>query len=432
MKIALFTPTHHLSAIGRVTALVRTALQVAGHDVAVVATELNPLRADEVNDSLRDSVSWRDDQAVRQIVVESDIVFHQIGNYYAYHAGSVHWLPEIGGCIALHDFFLGDMFLSYIPGHELEASDLLERWYGTTIEQYHESAASGMFLERTWPSQPLTEWLCQYADGVVTHSSFGLAGVIRSTPAPVVVVPLPYALDDSTAAPFEPVEAPPETDRLSVLTFGHINSNKLCADVIMAIASHRRSRRSITYRICGTIESAERHRLAALAADLGVDVIITGHLSPHDLARELDRADIIVCTRKPALESASASAIEGLLSGTPLMVLDTGFYADLSPEVVLHIDHRDVVGSLKSRFAGIVEGRIDLAPMAEHAAEYARTTFRADNYASELVELGLEAARRKPLRELETAFVRLVTTPDGNLLPETDEIFRRDTQIFRP
>jgi len=432
MKIAFFTPTHRSSAIARVTVLVRTALQVAGHDVALVATEEVPLTPEQTNESLRDSVSWRDEAAVRQISLESDIVLHQIGNYYPYHAGSVHWLPLIGGCIALHDFFLGDMFLAYIPGHEQEAADLLERWYGITLEQYYTAAASGMFLEQTWPRQPLTEWLCQYADGVIAHSAFGLAGPKRSTPAPTLVVPLPYSLDGDTAAPFDLVEETGPTRRTEVLTFGHINRNKLCDDVIMAIASHRKSRQSITYRICGAIEAEERHRLAAVASDLGVDVDITGALSSEELARALDRADVIVCTRKPALESASASAIEGLLSGTPLIVLDTGFYAELSPEVVLHVDHRDVVGGLKKRFAGITDGSIDLKTMASKAAAYARDTFRADVYASELVELGREAARRKPLRELDAAFVGLLTTPEGDPQHAIADLYRHDTEIFRP
>jgi glycosyltransferase involved in cell wall biosynthesis len=431
MKIAFFTPTHELSAIGRVSVLVRSALQFAGHDVALVATELDPLDLSQTNTELIDSTHWSDERAVQQIVDESDIVVHQIGDYYPYHAGSIHWLSLVGGCIALHDFFLGDMFLSWIAGHAEKAAEELQRWYGISVDHYLDMARSGRFVERTWPDYPLTEWVSSHADGIMAHSDFGLAAVRRATPAPVAVASLPYNLADAfgTSVPRPPRMA---DDVLRVLTFGRINSNKLCDDIISVIASDRVLRAQVEYRICGTIPPAEQHHLTSLAEDLGVHLTVTGELSDDDLAEELRDADLIACLRKPTLESASASAIEGMLAARPLVVVDDGFYASLPPEVAFKVPGRHINSGLRQILRAAVANEYDLSLMGAAAKAYAESTFRADLYASELVELGLEAARRKPLRELDAAYVSLRQTPNG--LPELTAaaIYDADTMIFRP
>ena len=432
MKIAIFTPTHAKSAIGRVTSLVRGALQSAGHDVPLVSTQVRPLKAGDVNPDLIDSVLWTDENAVRQIVSESDLVLHQIGDHYEFHAGSVHWLPLVGGCIALHDFFLGDMFLSWIRGHENEAETVLRRWYGLSLEEYIAFAQSGRFVDLTWPEYPLTEWLSSYADGIIVHSGFGLAAVDRSTNAPSIVVPLPYDLEDA------PEEIAPNgfgdgsSRALRILTFGRINPNKLSDDVILAIASDQRLRERVEYRICGTIQHSEREYLVSLARSLGVNLDVTGEITQAQLVQELQFADLIVCARNPTLESASASAVEAMLSGTPLIVLDQGFYSSLPSECVFHVSPFDIHGGMKRTLQSILGGKRDLDAMGFAAREYATSTFRADTYASELVELGIEAARRRPLRELDSAFVALRQDGIGDVAPVSREIYDRDTLIFRP
>lgn len=431
MKIALFTPTHELSAIGRVSALVRSALQVAGHDVALIATELDPLGRNEQIVELLDSTHWTDERAVHQIVNESDIVVHQIGDHYAFHAGSIHWLDRIGGCIALHDFFVGDMFLSWSAGRADEAAAELQRWYGISWGHYLDMARSGRFVELTWPEYPLTEWVSSRADGVIAHSDFGLASVRRATTAPIVVASLPYNLPDGFAVS-APKPRRTKDDVLRLLTFGRINPNKLCDDVIAAIASDRTVRELVHYRVCGTIPEAEKRHLMELAEDLGVHLTVTGELSDNQLANELRDADLVMCLRRPTLESASASAIEGMLSATPLVVVDDGFYASLPPEVALRVPARHVNSGLRRVLRDAVSDEYDLSSMGAAAKVYAESTFRADLYASELVELGLEAARRKPLRELDAAYASLLETATG--LPDSASatIYAADTMIFRP
>lgn len=433
MKIALFTPTHEQSAIARVSALVCSSLQVAGHNVAIIATEQIPVVLGNTNARFVDATRWTDVSAVRQIVSESDIVLHQIGDHYPFHAGSVAWLSEIGGCVALHDFFLGDMFLSWIPGNERDAAVVLKQWYGLEIEEYYQMARSGRFVERSWPLYPLTEWICSQADGVIVHSEFGLPAVKRATNAPVRVLSLPYDLaGGKLAAPVNTSENRNPRDRtVRVLTFGRINPNKLCDLIVNSIAARQELRANIEFRVVGTILPNDRDALAMLARDIGVRITIVGEVDDDALVAELNAADVIACLRLPALESASASAVEGMLSGCPLIVVDTGFYASLPASAVFFLPERETQSKLTTLLCEIVAGHFDLPAMGAAARTYAEATFRADTYASALIGLGREAAKRRPETELDATYATVLAGAGMTQESPSVQTYRDDTAIFR-
>ena len=71
------------------------------------------------------------------------------------------------------------------------------------------------------------------------------------------------------------------------------------------------------------ISPGEKERLSALCKKVGFSRIdFLGEVDDATLTRELERADILSCLRKPILEGASASAIEGMKSGRPIIVAD--------------------------------------------------------------------------------------------------------------
>ncbi|ARC58145.1 hypothetical protein AS850_13760 [Frondihabitans sp. 762G35] len=428
MKIALFTPVTATSAIARVSALVRGALEAESHEVVVVATEDVRVAAGAARDDLADALDWRDQTAVRDLLWTADTVVHQVGNHFGFHSGSVFWIPLIGGTVVLHDFFLGDLFLLWAEENSDAADRILRRLRGTTIADFRAIAHSGRFAELGWPDLAMTDWLTESADAVVAHSDFGLAPVTRVTDAPVRVLPLPYALASATApASVSAGAAAPETgDRLRLLTFGHIIPNKLCEDVIAAVSASPLLRGRVDYRICGEISDDYRGRLQSFADDIGVSVAITGALSDADLADELRLADVIACVRRPTLESGSATAVESLLSGTPLVVLAEGFYASLPGDVVFSLPPDDFQAALTRTLRSIVLGEVNLPARAEAGRRYAERTFRADGYATELVALAPLAAEHRILREMDATFVDLRTGP-----PAVAAEYERDTAIFR-
>lgn len=86
----------------------------------------------------------------------------------------------------------------------------------------------------------------------------------------------------------------------------------------------------MNYRLIGAVEPEVMSSLSALAARLGVNLVISGEVDDNELERAFTESDVISCLRWPALEAASASAIEVLmLYGKAVIVTDTGFYADI-------------------------------------------------------------------------------------------------------
>jgi glycosyltransferase involved in cell wall biosynthesis len=426
MKIALFTPVHRDSAIARVSGLIAGSLSVQGHETVIVSTDDFELDAGDMRDDLSGSIHWRQQTAIRDVIWSSDLVVHQVGNQWEFHAGNTFWLPLIGGAVVLHDFFVGDLFLQWAKGRDAESDAILRRLYDIGIGELRSMARSGHFAALAWPAYPLTEWLAELADVVVVHSDFGLPAVERATDAAVTVLPLAGSLEPLEARNSARFSGEGEPG-LRILTFGHIIPNKLCEDTIIAISAARGVRARATYRICGAISDAYRSHLEGLASALGVSVDVTGALERHELLAELSEADIIVCVRRPTLESGSASAIESMLSGTPVIVADEGFYASLPSNLVLKVGPENVQADLQRTLRRIVEGGYDLAGLGARAKTYAEATFRADSYATALTALASRAAEHRLIREVDQTYKALRVGPPAVALR-----YARDSAILRP
>src|SRR5262245_34687205 len=116
----------------------------------------------------------------------------------------------------------------------------------------------------------MVEWIASMADGVATHSSWGVDRVLASCGGPVDVMPLPY--DAPHAVPADTADAPAHADRLMLLTVGHINPNKRVDTVIRAIASSPVLRERCHYHLIGRVEPGTHRNLTALAASLRVSL----------------------------------------------------------------------------------------------------------------------------------------------------------------
>ncbi len=148
-----------------------------------------------------------------------------------------------------------------------------------------------------------------------------------------------------------------------------MNANKCAAEVISAIGASPTLADRVNYRLVGPIESAEAERLRALAGSLGyAGLSILGPVDDAALKTHLEASDIISCLRRPVLEGASGSAIEGLLAGRPVIVADAGFYSELPDDIVFKVT-ADVD---PSRLAGQLERLCDSAVLRRTAGAKAR------------------------------------------------------------
>lgn len=394
MNVVMFTPGLTASAIGRMARLVALALKAAGHHITVVRAESASLLAAPQHPFDTATVHWTELDRVRAALAQADFVVHQIGNYYTFHEGSLAWMAEAPGVICLHDFYVGHLFWGWAETRRSHAVAVVESWYGPEVAaQFFRHSSAESFLEHTHHTAPMTEWISSMGSAVMTHSSWGIARVMHGCAGPVRVAALPYDSPDQHA-PRRDVTA---DNILRVLTVGHVNPNKRVASVIRAIGISDALRPVTIYRLVGPIEPSTVISLSSLARNSQVNLVISDQVEDAVLNSALSEADVITCLRFPSLEAASASAIEAMLYGKPVIVTDTHFYSELPDDCVLKIDPDNEIDALQQALELLLGDPALRASLGKRGQEWARLTFRADRYAEQLLALGTDAAAVAPV-----------------------------------
>ena len=181
---------------------------------------------------------------------------------------------------------------------------------------------------------------------------------------------------------------PADSESLQILTIGHVNPNKRVDSVIRAIGASPLLRQRIVYRLVGRAESEVVNSLSALAGKRGVRLVISGEVNEVALSRAIAESDVIACLRWPSLKAASASAIEAMLHGKPVIVTDTGFYYPNSrTRAYLKCPQRKRwIGDLQSLLELLITDQSQRNLVGARGQEWASRTFTADNYARELID----------------------------------------------
>jgi glycosyltransferase involved in cell wall biosynthesis len=227
----------------------------------------------------------------------------------------------------------------------------------------------------------------------------------------------------------------PLAGKIRLLTIGRVNANKCYEEVIRAIGLSDSLKASCSYIIAGSYESSYGTHILKLARGLGVTVQLVGEVSDTELAQLMVEADIICCLRKPVLEGGSASAIEALHSGKPVIVADAGFYRELPDEFLIKVP--PIVEP--SAVAAVLTTLSRDVPAAKRAAarsrEWATKYFAPARYCDELVKFMDEFVAAKPLLDLGSRIGKQLAEiglqPDdpiiGSIAAKIDELFRLET-----
>ncbi len=384
MKIGWGTPRVQRSAIGRESIVITDLLAKAGHDITLIGTEWERPRDEPLHPSEAKSVFWRDLEP-EQLRSDFDMVVVNVGDNFLLHGG-IFTLIEEAPCLGVfHDFYLHNLFRGWFVIQNLGA-DVAERaivsTYGEEAREIARLAISEkLSLETLANAVPMTEWVARHCVAALAHSEFYEDRLAVSCPGPISVAGLP--VQGRGIAPLPKREG----SQLVALTVGVMNPNK-CVDRVIEALGVEGLQGRISYRLAGPIEDSERLRLEAVASNAGFkDLIVLGAVSDEALAEELQGADIICCLRHPVLEGASGSAIEGLLSGRPVVVADAGFYSGLPDGLVCKVPADIPVAALTNVLLSLANDEGLRRKMGAEASQWARGTFRADLYVETLVDL---------------------------------------------
>lgn len=393
MKIVLFSPLASTSAIGRVSALVVPALIELGHEVTLVRTEKTHILSATPHACPALLVDWTDEPKVEEAVRDADALVYQIGNSYDFHCGGLHWLERRPGIVCLHDFVVAHLFAGWAETRRREADEVLHSWYGEAVARsFYAARDHREFIDTASRDHPMTEWISAMAHGVISHSHWGMPRVLRASAWPARVVSLPYNAPAARRA----AERANGKNRVRILTVGHVNPNKRIESVIRAIGESSDLRERVEYRLCGRIDPRYALELARAARAVGLRLQISGEIDDLGLQSAMNEADIVCCLRWPSLESASATAIEGMLYGKAMVVTDTGFYSELPDDCVCKISIGDEVGALRLVLERLVADTSARHGLAVRAQRWAEATFTARNYATQTVEMASLVRKAEP------------------------------------
>jgi len=397
MKIAWVTPFGRRSAIGRMSAAITNALLMRNHEVIVIRSERH--RSDSMSAHPSSSATvWWHDVSPHYVEQQHDVIILNFGDNYDFHAGTLAFAEAVPCLGIFHDYYLYNFFNRCLAYRGL-GEDIHEREVCLT---YGESARS--LAGKAWRNDaaieeiakvfPMTEWLGRRCGAALAHSQFYLYRLESSCPGPIAVAPLCF-----TGREVKPVLRRNENEsEFTITTIGVINPNKCVDAVIKSIVSSSMLRTNCRYRLVGAISDSERIRLQVLCRDVGFDQLdIVGEVDDATLVRELERADILMCLRKPVLEGASASAIEGMKSGRPIIVADAGFYAELPNDLVFKVPSSVDGSSLTNVLERLVSDENLRRETGAKARDWALRTFTAEAYVAILEGLMSQFVDSKPL-----------------------------------
>lgn len=414
MKLIIFTPVIKKSAIGKHCKLITRELLSQGHDVVIVRTEYHELLECKIHAFGTLILHWTQTEEVKKAIQTADSVIYQVGNNYYFHAGVLNWLPKHPGVVILHDYFLGNLFAHLAQRQKSQLFGYLKVWYGEKVaNNYLKYLSQKNFINQTHTTAPMTELVCSMATAVITHSSWGCGRVLNSCPGPVHTLPLAYNSHEPI------IESTNNRARISdkfiILTFGQINPNKRIESVIQAISKSHILKDKVTYHLIGTILPEVALEYSKLAKINNVELIISGEVDDQELQSAINKSTIVSCLRWPCLEAASASLIEALLNGKPVIVTNSGFYKEIPDSCVLKVNPQNEISELQIAFEFLINNQEQRKAMSKTAQQWAANIFCNKNYVNRLIEIIEDVALTNPVLEAINFFCETMNGWDANI-----------------
>jgi glycosyltransferase involved in cell wall biosynthesis len=344
-----------------------------------------------------------------EILDQYDAVVYNLGDHYPYHAPVFEMSQRVPGIVVLHDYVMHHFFAEYCERHRKWD------WYAAAMKHRYGAdlrlTADGWTGEawRAWERPdavryPLFEEAIAGCRGVVAHAEFVRDAVARTVGVPVVKIPLAYSVDRVSPVFSRADLQIPEGRKLAV-TVGHVNENKRSHAVLQAMAADRRLAETLFYVVVGDDTGAFAGRLKALCEDwkLQDSVRFTGTASESLLRSYLANADFCINLRLPAMEGGSASCVEQMLFGKPVIVTDTGVYRELPDSSVRKVRPEHEAEDLACCLKDLAGGENLRREFGEAGRRYAETVCAPESYAAQFLEFCTGNVALRPTLELAAA-----------------------------
>lgn len=355
MKIAWFSPFNNKSAIGLVSKYIIEEL-ARNHQVDLWLHEDTNLLGTDVP-----IISYSQNKFEPKKLTGYDAVFYILGDNFEYH-GPIYMISQlVPGIVILHDYvmhhFFTGFFFIYLNDYNKYITEM-GKFYGAKGKLIAHNSLNNN-ITPIWESNDVIHYsfiekCIVGARGVFTHSQFVKKNLQPFFLGPIEVQYLPYEpfIKKGSSSP----GSPNKSSILYITSLGYVNSNRCHEHIIRVIGSNEQFKKSVKYLIAGPYNSQDPyyHHLISLIQQLGlVDTVrFTDYLSDNEFHSIVTKTDLFFNLRIPAMEGGSATLLEEMVSGKPVVVADTGVYNEIPDNCVLKIRcdniENDIISILKN------------------------------------------------------------------------------------
>ncbi|MFD0934424.1 glycosyltransferase [Methylobacterium trifolii] len=308
-----------------------------------------------------------------------------IGNNEEHHQQIFEVMRNYPGVVICHDYVYQHFLARMVDARDSGFADYVALFarYGTPdalrrIRQSNITQAGGLRYG-VWDSdfsasEPLGAPLIQLGSALVVHSAYAEAYVAPRFEGPVLRLGMPH--DQRTPCAGRTHSAGTDRRR-TIVSFGHVQPTKCIDDILLAIAGAPRLRDEIVYVISGFSGStAYLDRLRGLIHEHALDrcVRFALDLTDAELGTLSSEADAFVNLRYPNTEGASVSLIEQLVTGKPVMVFDTGCYAEIPDDAVVKVSRPRDIDAIAVSMVRLLGDREALAAIGARGRAHAMRT----------------------------------------------------------
>jgi glycosyltransferase involved in cell wall biosynthesis len=323
-----------------------------------------------------------------------DLMLYHLGNNDRHHGMILRALMAHPGPVVLHDHVYQHMLAGLHHDGTAPAPGfgaLIHAVSGASGFDY--LAASGVLRaskavsyvpwESSWAAQvPLSDVLARLATGVITHSEFAAKAIGDNYPGSALTLYMPRP--DVPVDP--PDRAPGQTTRLRLAATGHIGPTKGLELLIDALASAPELTERFSVTIAGHAGDAaymQTLETRIAAQGLGDTVRLLPDPDAAGFAAVMQEADLFLNLRRPNTEGASLSLAEQLSSGRPVIVQNSGCFAEMPAKCGWHLPAGTGAAPLADTLRAIARDPRDIAKRGAAAARYMGSR-NATDYANKL------------------------------------------------
>ena len=304
------------------------------------------------NPAIRDEFSWHWARDYEEVAAREsfDLDLYQIGNS-SYHRYALNAALRHPGVVVLHDLVLQHLFLglSVERGNTALYVSEMKRAYGERGAAIGRQIAAALGSELLTSKFPLCERLVERSYGVLVLTRFMQQWLERrfgAIPGGQVEKFIGRAPHHYSPPPPLPVATPLEARRvlglpeneLLVASFGLVTRAKRIDRALLGFQRFLRECPAARFLVVGEVSKSYPLEELEVARDLGERLIVTGRQPMDRFYLYMLACDVVVNLRFPSTGELSGTLIRTLGMGKPVLVSNTGPFAEFPEHTVARID----------------------------------------------------------------------------------------------